>query len=653
MNFGIGLSAIQASQFAINNVSHNLANAGTEGYHRQEAIFRTNQSSQITGRYNGTGVQISELRRFRSSISESAYTNATSDLSRTEQSLLIETRIETLVTPGEGSIQDALNGLFDGFARLSANPGEVTLRDSVLSEAGNLTSRLRQASAEIVDIQASVGQQIELEVQSLNLEIEELVALQNRISSNVTGQSPNDLLDNRDQLINRIAERVDVQRFELVREQLGLGLAGNSVAVGTAPFRFETVTAADGTINIQLENGNRPVNLAGGRIAALLEANNDLIKNYGEKMDELAGELIQQFDQLHAAGIGIDGSFSTLQSARAVSNVDLPLAESAAFPMSAGELFLTITSPSGERRTTGISVDPAVDSLQDVATRISGIDNVQALVDDDTGRLSLIAVPGFEFDFTGRLESNPDLVDFSGAAVPQVSGSYTGDANETLRVTAVGSGIVGKTPGLKLQIANADGDILNEINVGDGYVAGSPIDIGQGVTVSLSVGDVTGGDAFNVVQTATADTSGLLSAIGLNNFFTGTDATNIEIDNRFRNSSGAIATTLSGEVSDTRNLEDMVALRDSLVLSDGRATFESYLEEVNTSIGFRVQTTRSVQVSLSDLKFEYQTERDAISGVDVNEELISLSSHQKNYEAAIQVVRTMESMLDDLFQMIR
>ena len=653
MSFQIGLSAIRANQFAINTVSQNIANASTEGYHRQAAVFETSQVSTISGQFGGTGVEIGELRRFRSVISEGALTSAISDLSRVEQSLQIETRIEALVAPGDGSIEDALNGLFNGFAELSANPGEVTLRDTVLNEATDLAGRLRSTSSEIAEINESVRLQIDLEVQSLNLEIEELVALQNRISSDINREPSNELLDQRDQLVNSIAERIDVQRFELVRNQLGLGLASNSVSVGTAPFKFETVTDESGNVQLQLENGNRAVSPSGGRIAALIDVNNNLIQDYADRIDEFTGELINQVDQLHALGIGIDGSFSVLHGERAVTDVDLPLSESASFPIGEGELVLTVTSPDGELRTTAISIDPEIDSLRDIAARISSIDNVQGVVDDDTGRLTLIAVPGFEFDFSGRLETTPDLANFQGTAIPQISGNYTGSANQQIQVTALGDGVIGKTPGLTLQVSRADGQVLGEVNVGDGYVAGSEIKIDDGVSIQLSVGEIVIGDRFDIVQTANADTSGLLSAIGLNNFFTGTDAASIEVDVRFRDSPESLATSRTGAVSDTQNLEGLVALRDSLVLDDGRSTFSSFLEASNTEIGFRVQSTRSVQVTLSDLRFEYETERDQVSGVDINEELINLTSFQRNYEAAIQVVRTMETILDDLFQIIR
>jgi flagellar hook-associated protein FlgK len=653
MDFGIGLSALRASQLAINTISHNLANASTDGYHRQEAINETGISNRVGVHFIGSGVNVSEIRRYRDLVAERAVTNATADYNRVEQSLTIESRIEGLLSPGEGSVQNALNGLFDGFARLSANPADVTLRDSIFSEANKLVARLRGTAGELIDLKTGIRQQIDIEVDELNAEIEELVGIQNRIRSSTQRQLPSDLLDRRDQLINRIAERVDVQRFESAQDPLGVGLAGNSVILGTAPYRFEATTNANGDIQIQLENGDRPLNIAGGRIASLLEANNSFIEGFSNQLDEFASELIQHVDQLHATGIGIDGSFDVLRGTRSVSDLNAPLSESAAFDVSAGELYVTVTSPTGERQTTGIAIEPETDSLRDLASKLSGIDGVQAVVDSEGGKLSVIATPGFKFDFTGRLDTKPDLGGFSGTAVPRISGSYEGSTNETLRVVAVGDGVVGKTPGLRLQLQNPSGDVLEEFNVGDGYVAGSDIEIGEGVSISLGVGEIADGDEFEVLQIAESDTSNILSSLGLNNFFEGVDSGSIGVDERIRNSPNAFASSISGEVADTKNLESLVELRDSLLLDDGTATLGGFFEEMNSQIGFRVQTTLARQESLAELKFQYESSRDAVSGVDLNEELINLTTHQKSYEAAIQVVRTMELMVDELFRIIR
>lgn len=653
MNLRIGLSALQASQFAINNVSHNLANASTEGFHRQEVLFQTNQADFVRGRFIGSGVEVNDVRRIRDMIVEGALTTASSDLSRVDQSLLVESRIESMIAPGAGSVQNAFTRLFDGFSRLSANPGENSLRSSIVNDASNLVNRIKDIRGQFVQLKQDVSEQINLEVAALNQEIEDLVNLQNRIKTQSHQGVPNDLFDQRDRLISRISERVDVQRYEFVQNELGLALAGSSISIGAAPIRFEAVTDTEGVVQIQIENGNRPTEFAGGRIAALVDVKNNLIDTYEQKVDTFASELINQFNQLHAKGVGIEGPFSRLQSNQRVADVNALLTDEVPFPIEAGDLSVTVTSPSGELTTTILSIDPTTDSLNSVAGKLSGVDRIQALVDPASGRLSVIAEPGFKFDFTGRLETIPDTTGFTGTSVPQISGDYTGESNDTFTITALSSGTIGKTAGLKVQVQDSGGNVLNEFDVGEGYEADSPISLGNGVSIQLGVGDINVGDSFDVKMIADSDTSGLLSAIGLNGFFTGEDAGTIDIDQRIKDSPELIATSLTGDIADTRNLKGLLALRNQRTVGERNHTFENFLAEANSEIGFKVQSSQSVQISLSELKFEYETKRDAVSGVNVNEELIQLTQHQKTYEAAIQVVRTMESMLDELFQIIR
>lgn len=656
MNFQIGLSALRASQYAIENVSHNLANAETEGYHRQEAIFESRDSA--FGRHTensatGAGVDIAELRRFRSLITENSLTSAIADLSSSEQSVVIQSRIEALVEPGEGSIQNAINGLFDELTRISANPGENTIRLSALNQASNLAGRIQEASNQFNGMRSDIQQQLELEVQSLNRDVEELVELQNLIIRDVDGRVANERLDNRDQLINRIAEKVDIQRFEFSQNSLGISIAGSTVSLGSEPIRFETERLASGELTIQLEGGERPIKFASGSIASLLDSHNHILAEFGSKIDTLATEIISQFDQSHAVGIGPSGPFSSLVGTRSVTDIDLPLQESATFPIDPGQLFISVTSPTGERTTQQIEIDPAVDTLRDIADRINGLTNLNAVVDPATKHLAISAAGGFKFDFAGRLETVPNLGLFTGSSIPSLAGQYTGDINQTLSVTANTSGIVGKTPGLTLNVTDEAGTLLKVIDVGEDYEAGSAVDIGDGVTLNFSIGDVGAGDTFDVVKVAESDSSGVLSSLGINSLFAGTDASTIAIEQRLLDNPSLISTSRSGNIGDTSNLEGLIRLRNSRVLGQGQFTFESFLENVNSEIGFRVQSSQTIAQGLAELKSQYSSERDSISGVDINEELIDLTQHQKTYEAAIQVVRTMEAMMDDLFQIIR
>ena len=435
MNFWIGVSALQASQFAINNVSQNLANASTEGYHRQEVGFQTGPAQIIRGQYVGMGVEISDVRRIRDQILESSYTNSISDLSNIEQQLTIESQIESFFLPGDGSIHNALTGFFDELSRLSANPGENVLRRSVVNQGVNLAQRIQTVSSGLVDLQQSVGRQLELEVDAVNKDLESLVEIQNRIRTSPQGQTPNHLLDQRDRLVNSLAERINIQRYELSQNTLGLSIAGSSLSIGLTPVKLETFTNADGETAIKIEGGDREIKFAGGKVAALLELENHTLGDYQSKIDEFASQLIRQVNQAHAVGLGLNGSFTIQHSSLAVADAAAPL-ESAgtSFSIEPGEFHLSITAPDNERRTFSISIDPATESLDDIAAKISALPNVQAVVDPNTGKFAIIAASGYKFDFTGELDTIPDLSGFTGTSIPRIDGAYLGDTNQQLTV---------------------------------------------------------------------------------------------------------------------------------------------------------------------------------------------------------------------------
>ncbi len=653
MSLWIGFSALQASQFAINNVSQNLANASTEGYHRQEVGLQTSQSQLIGGQIVGRGVEVSHVSRLRDQIVESALTNSIGDLEAVNQQLNIESTIESILAPGERSIQTVLTGLFDSLARLSANPSENALRDSALNQANNLAEQIQEVSSNLIELRNDVRRQIDTELDLVNQDLRSLVELQNRIEADRINGSPNDLLDQRDRLVNSLAERIDIQRFETRQNQFGLGIAGSSISVGLVPIEFESFTNETGNVEIRIAGTDRTVSFQSGRIAALEESHNSLISEYSNKIDEFAKTLIRSVDQAHAAGVGLDGPFSILKSTRPVSDVNVPLTESSSFPIDNGELVLSITSPDNEQRTSTISINPDQDSLQDIANKISDLDNIQAVVDPQTNQLTIVAQPGYGFDFTGNLETIPRLTNFSGSSIPKIAGDYQGDTNRVLTVTANGAGEIGKTPGLTATVTNPDGLVVGEINIGEGYEAGTEIALEDGVSLTFDAGSINAADSFDAVLVAQSDSAGVLSALGLNNFFGGTDSSDISVRRDLLDNSARLATSKNGEIGDTGNLADIIRIRDSNIVGDDQLSFDDYLAETNSEIGFRVQSSESFQFALAEINFQYQTDRDSTSGVDINEELLNLTQHQTSYEAAVQVVRTLEAMLDDLFQIIR
>lgn len=653
MNFSIGLTALRANQTAIDTIAQNLANANTEGYHRRAIGLQERSPQRIRGQWIGTGVQVADVTRLRSQILENSITSTVSDLNHIDQRLTIERQIESLLLPGDGSVHDSLGKFFDEISGLAANPGEFIQRSSVVRQGENMADQLQTIHNRFIDMREAVRQQIDLEVETLNREVQSLIELQNQIKVASVQGTPNELYDRRDRLINQIGEKIDVQRFEALQGGFGLSLAGNSISLNDVAVQFEAIRQSDGSIAIQVVGTERTLGEGvGGRLSALTQLHNETLPDYLGKVNQFASALIRNFNQAHATGVGLNGPYSVLKGTRSVDSVDLPLDQAnTEFPMESGRLVFSVTDPNGEKRTQSIDIDVTTDSLNDVASKISALSGVQAVINNTTNRIAIVASPGFRFDFTGNIETVPDLAKFTGSATPRLTGTYRGSSNQQLQVSVVGSGTIGLTEGLIAQAVDDTGEVVAEINIGKGYEPGLAVDLIEGVQVSFAYGDVADGDVFITDLIAVPDETGFLSALGINDFFAGSDASDIAVENRMSKDPSNLAAARSGSNGDMYNLLGWVDLRDRAVLGD--LNLEGFLGETVTEIGFQLQVSESVKANIQDLQYQYEAERVAVSGVDLNEEMLSLANFQKAYEASIQVVRTAESMMDELYQIVR
>ncbi len=656
MNIAIGLSALRATQFALDTVAHNIANANTPGYHRQRVHLAARTPQWISGQYLGSGVDTHRIDRLRSQVLEGLFTNSVSDLSGVRQGLEVLRQIEVEFLPGDGSIHQSLSNVFGELNRLSTNPNELVSRHSVVQQATQLAQQTQKINSRLNELKANVQTQIQAEVRLLNQQVSDLIDLQQRIrEASVSGTPPNDLYDQRDVLINRIAEKIDIQRFELVQGGFGLSLAGSEVSLGVARIEFQSTVHDDGTISVTLAGSDRAIGFQAGTLSALVEAHNTTIGHYQTKLNEFASRFMREMDQAHAKGVGLSGPFAMLRSGRSIKSFDVPLNQAGlAFPVTAGSLYFSVTDPQGEKRTQSISIDPAVDSLADVAQKISALNNLTASIDLANGQFSIFAQPGYRFDFTGNLETIPGLESFTGSAVPRFSGEYQGNINRSISVQILGDGQVGRTPGLVARVTDAQsGAVIAELNIGDGYEAGSALQVAEGVKLSFSGGTVANGDSFATTFIADSDATGILSALGLNSFFSGRDASDMRVATRIAENPKELAISRTGDVADTSNLLGLVRLRDQHLVGEHKLTFQDYLSDVTSQVGFQVRTQQRLEQNVAAVNKQYEFDKEAISGVDLNEEMINMVQFQKQYEAAIQVLRAIDSMLSELMTIVR
>ena len=651
----IGLSALRVHQQTLTTLGHNIANAATPGYHRQ----RVDQVSRAPQRSDplqiGSGVEILRITRLRDAAVEAALLRNQTLTAASRQTLHTAGQIESLLTPGESSIHANLSAFFNRLEKVANAPQDLTVRREFLTSAVELSAGFTRLDQGLDSLTTDVEGELRSSVDHLNRVLEQIAATNREIFATQGQAGPSgDLLDRRDQLLLELAEYVpvDVDVGEGGRESVAV--AGGTQFVALAP-QFQLQRLSNGSMVLTREGNNQPVPLDSGRLRALLDARNETIPAIRDRVNQMAQQFVRAVDQQHAIGTTDSGAFTVLNSTRALKTVSGALADSEpAFAIRAGTLSVTVTDRgTGVRHTTRIAMDPAVDSLQDVAARLDAVSGIAADVDDVRQTLTIRAEAGIEFDFAGRTDNQADLTNFSGTGTPRFSGQYTGTQNDNWTVSFSGAGTVGVTPGLTATVRDQSGQVLATLSVGEGYEVGAALTVRDGVSLQLGSGTVAAADQAVLPVTANPDETGILSALGINSLFLGSTAGDLQVRPDILQSPRSLAGSRTGTPGDALNFARLAAIRDVRFPALSDRNFVEELADMTAATGLDVQAAESRTTQLQEHQQRLEQDRDAASGVDSNEEMLKMLEVERAYQAAARYITTVNDTLDELLRIIR
>ena len=146
----------------------------------------------------------------------------------------------------------------------------------------------------------------------------------------------------------------------------------------------------------------------------------------------------------------------------------------------------------------------------------------------------------------------------------------------------------------------------------------------------------------------TSDSSNFLCAIGMNTFFTGTDASNIDVNQTIVDSPEFVAAGQSSSDGDNTNASLMADTRSQQLISGGTRTLEEFYQSTIVSLGADVsQASVNYETSSSFLE-QLTLERESVSGVSIDEEAANLIKYQRFYEAAARYISVVDELLNVL-----
>ncbi|MDH4241806.1 MAG: flagellar hook-associated protein FlgK [Phycisphaerae bacterium] len=656
-SFTIGLSGLDAAQKALDTIGNNIANAATEGYHRQRVNLTPGYTSQVGSVLLGGGVDVAGITRMIDHFLEQEILRQQSSLGQVSQEFATLRTVETAfgeLSSGSG-LNTAIDEFFNALQDLSAHPTEIIWQNQAVTAAQTLAYQFRTLGEFLTTLENQLGFEAENTMEQINTLINRITELNDNIERiEISGGQANNLRDQRDQCITELSELINVDTQVKDYGVVNVSVAGIPVVTSSIQTELEVGLRPDGKLGISVAGvGNYSTDVQSGRLGGLLSLKNEIISGIHSDLDTLASAIIQQTNQYHVQGAGSEGSFSQL---RGWTNTSGDLSDFSS--VSAGYTYIrVIDTGSGAVTRTAIPVlqGASSDTLTEIAGYItSNVANVTATV-NSSNQLTITADAGYEFDFLPCVLPEPTASTLTGASPPtiSVSGIYTGTTNDTLRFSVSGAGAVGNgTLQLEVRDGGGAGDVVATLNIGSGYAAGDLLDLGNGIKISLSAGDFVAGDNFDVDAFASSDTSSMLAAIGINTFFSGSSAVNMAVCSDISSTPGRIATSLGADMTDNTNASRMAGLKDETISSLNTMTPVEFYRRLVTNIGQQLYLKNIHQGNIEIMTQNLANQQTEISGVNINDEAAQMLVYEQMFQAMAKYLNTVQSSISSLMEII-
>ena len=253
-------------------------------------------------------------------------------------------------------------------------------------------------------------------------------------------------------------------------------------------------------------------------------------------------------------------------------------------------------------------------------------------------------------DVTGTERvSNPlDVLNQAGLNFSVVNGSFVLNVRNELTDEMVSINV-----SIDLDGIGADStldSVVTEINAELAAAFGGPSPITASITGTNRLQIASSSDDYTF--SFSDDTSGFLAATGMNTFFTGHNALNIDVNDMIRDNPDLLAAAFAETPDGNGNALRMTQLRESLVFDNGSATFEDFYQGVVGTLGVQASATRDRVDNQTLLLSALYNERQRISGVNLDEETINLISHQRAYQAAARLISVADSLVETLLNIL-
>ncbi len=611
LGLNTGLSGLNYFQSALNTTSHNVSNANTEGYSRQQVSASASKALRMSQSYGmmGTGVTAHSVERLRNDYYDSKYWNTTSkcaqyDIERDNLSQL-ETYMNEMT--GNSGYSEWLNRFSDALQDLSDNPSDYTARIGFTNTVDSFTDMINELSTNFQNSQKSINDEVELGVSEINSLAKQIYELsQQIITIELRGGSANDLRDQRGVCIDTLAEYVDVDVEE------------RSIMFGTGLDAVESDASA---MSIRI-NGNILVDEMG----------------YHELMVVPREERVNQND--------VDGLVDI-----AWKNADNTPGEKFQITRTTGKIngLINIRDGNNGEIFKG-SITSKTDSPASVTVELPKAINVYNLTVPAQGTITLNGKEYMYDGWTAEYDENDNLNNFTFQNMTMKDGSGA-EVTAVIPNTVVGTvaqlGEYNATKGIPYYQARLNemvrtfSEYMNKLTA-----SGVDADGNDGLDMFTAV-DPYGND---YVLKDTMLGTGTLSST--DSSYYKLTALNWELNSAWQESPAKVVVSYKEDIEqgniEQRPIVDAITygLTDIKMFQQGSVS--QYMQAVTTNLAVDISKMTAFSNNQDDIKYIISNQRLSISGVDSNEEASELVKFENLYNLASKVISILNEVYNKL-----
>ena len=705
---GIGYSGLAAAQRALSTTGHNISNANTAGYSRQTVDLATNPAQQYGSSYLGNGVNVASVKRVYDEFLVNQVRVNTSSFGSVDTFQQLASSIDNLLGDSYTGLNSGIESFFNAVHQVANNPSSQAARQSLLSQADSLVNNFQYVNEAVNQQYSQVNSAISNSVSQINSLAKNIADLNNKIviAPNDLLDQRDAQLNELSKLVSVTTVKEDNGALNVFIGN------GQSLVVGTTPQKLNIVPNIYDPTRNEIgytsggsSTGNISRQISGGSLGGLLNYRSQVLDATKNALGRLAVGVATTINTQHHLGMdlngdlggdmfseaapvvsasssntGVGGVSAALINAKDLTTSDYKLAydggnsytltrlsDAQTYSINTGGLS-PYTSSEIDGISLTISAGAAIgDSFLIRPTR-AGVDDFQKLINDTSKIAAAVPVtvttplsnvgsatagpisvnnPDNRVAIQFTSPSTYDVVDQTTGATLTQNASYTSGSNISFNgwTAKISDGGTPPANGDTFYVdhgvttadgANTGGATINQaaINAPDPGLTGTvTITFTSPNTFSVT-GATTGSPTVNVPYTNGGD----ISYNGWTFSITGTPVTGDSFSVN-PNSNG---------VGDSGNIQKIAALQNTMTLAAGTATFQDAYGQIVADVGTKTQEAKTNHDALSALLQQANDARDAVSGVNLDEEAANMLRFQQAYQAAAKVIATSQTVFQSL-----